>query len=349
MKRILSIILAAVMIFTGTLPVMAAAENEHKNGTKTSPAKDMPAEGEYSIFAVGSNGAVVDAGDLDAVSTLTLTGDGTGTMTMADESMDITEWAVDGEKFSLVFADKSSASGTLSGGVIELDIWGNGSLIYYYAKEGADTSSYAPMTLEEYNAMMSALPDSRLYALWSDLDTAAGVHLNYDRHVDYMDSDQSFDVHGKDGVYYSHRTTYVSGYENTVVTFFRDGTAYNLYPKDMTGVIATTTTSSYIAENIMSMDNLYSDIRQYAQKTDYTEETRELDGVSYTAEVFPATEYTPEAAFYFNDDGELAYYIAGAPVVESAIDIGESVYTIHTIDDAVDEALFDISGYDIAE
>ena len=71
--------------------------------------------------------------------------------------------------------------------------------------------------------------------------------------------------------------------------------------------------------------------------------------MSYTVEVFPATDYTPEAAFYYNDDGQLAYYIKGAPVIELAQEVGESVYTIHAIDTEVDETLFDISGYQIAE
>jgi len=154
-------------------------------------------------------------------------------------------------------------------------------------------------------------------------------------------------VHGKDGVYYSRRTTQVSGFENTMVTFFRDGTAYNLYPKDMTGLIATTTNSSYIRENVMLMDHLFSDIHSYAQRKDYTTEKRELDGVSYTVELFPATGSTAEAAFYFNADGKLAFCFEGAPVIKTAAEIGETVYTVHAIDEAVNEALFDISGYTI--
>ena len=166
-------------------------------------------------------------------------------------------------------------------------------------------------------------------------------------HTDYMDADQSYDVHGKDGVYYSRRTTRVSGFENTVVTFFRDGTAYNLYPDDMTGIIATTTTSSYIAENIMLMDHLLSDIRGYALRKDYTTQTQEIEGVSYTVELFPEVDSTAQAAFYFRDDGRLVYCLKGAPVVETVAEIGETVYTVYTIDDAVNEALFDISGYTI--
>lgn len=106
----------------------------------------------------------------------------------------------------------------------------------------------------------------------------------------------------------------------------------------MTGVVATTTTSSVITDNVMLMDSLYSDIQSCAQRTDYTEDTREMDGVSYMTEVF-----SDGAAFYFDDAGQLVYYITDVD------GLGETVYTIHAIDGAVDEALFDISGYEIAD
>ena len=304
---------------------------------------ELPVEGEYELFAVEYEGALVYSADLGVSSTLTLAEGGTGRMTSNDEAMDITVWTLEGEALTITLADGSSAGSKLHGGVIELDIYGTGYMIFFYAKEGADLSGYAPMTMEEYRAK----PDSMLYALWESLDADAGVHLKYNMHTDYMDADQSFDVHGKDGVYYSRRTTRVSGYEDTLVTFFRDGTAYNLYPEDMTGIVVTKTSSSAVTENTMLMDNLFSEIHSYAPRKDYTTETRELDGVSYTAELFPATGYTAEAAFYFGDDGRLAFCFKGAPVIKTAAEIGETVYTVYAIDEAVDEALFDISGYAI--
>lgn len=318
-------------------------------GEEAAPAEELPAEGEYTLFAVEAEGALVYSDELEMASTLTLEPDGTGVMTMDDEAMDVASWTAEAGALTIVLADDSSAEAAIHGGVIELDIWGDGSMLLVYAREGADTSAYAPMTLEEYLEQETAAPDSRLYALWESLDTEAGIHLRYDMHTDFMDADQSYEVHGKDGVYYSRRTTEVSGYKNTVVTFFRDGTAYNLYPEDMTGIVAATTSSSLIADNVLMMDDLYSDISSYARQSDYTEETRELDGVSCAVEVFPATEYTPGIAFYFDDAGQLVYCVKGAPVVESAIEIGETVYTVHAVDGAVDEGLFDISGYDITE
>ena len=285
----------------------------------SSVPEELTPEGEYEIFAVEVDGALIYS------------------------DIDITAWTSDEEGLSITLSDGSSAGCKLHSGVLELDLYGNGYMILCYAKKGADTSGYAPMTLEEYQSE----PDSMLYALYSGLDTRAGIHLNYDMHTDYLDADMSYDVHGKDGVYYSLRTTLVSGFENSLVTFFRDGTAYNLYPDDMTGIVATTTTSSYIMDNIMLMDHLFSDLHSYGQRKDYTQETRDLDGVSYTVELFPERGNTPEAAFYFKDDGQLAFCFKGAPVVETAVEIGETAYTIHTIDQAVNEDLFDISGYTI--
>lgn len=304
---------------------------------------ELPITGEYAAFAVEVDGALVYTADLGMTSTITLADGGTGRMTSDDEAIDITVWTLEGEDLTITLADDSSAGAVLQGGVIALDIYGTGYMILYYAREGADLSGYAPMTLEEYQSK----PDSLLYALWAGLDMNAGVHLNYDMHTDYLDADLSYDVHGKNGVYYSRRTTQVSGFENTVVTFFRDGTAYNLYPDDMTGIIATTTTSSYLAENVMLMDHLLSDIRSYALRKDYTTQTQEIEGVSYTVELFPETAGSAQAAFYFLDDGRLVYCHKGAPVTETAAEIGETVYSVYAIDTAVNEALFDISAYTI--
>lgn len=331
LKRSVSILIVLTLALTLSAFAVASAWAE------------LPVEGTYEIFAVQREGALVKAADLELASVITLAAGGTGRMTFDSDAMDISAWTADGENLAITMADGSSATGKLHDGVLELDIYGGGAMILCYAKDGADTSAYASMTLEEYRAK----PDSMLYALWDSLDAKEGVHLDYDMHTDYLDADQSYDVHGKNGVYYSRRTTQVSGFENTMVTFFRDGTAYNLYPKDMTGLIATATNSSYIRENVMLMDHLFSVIHSNAQRKDYTTEKRELDGVSYTVELFPATSSTAEASFYFGTDGKLAFCVEGAPVIKTSVEIGETVYTVHAIDEAVNEALFDISGYTI--
>ena len=168
-------------------------------------------------------------------------------------------------------------------------------------------------------------------------------------HMEYMDATQSIDSYSKGGMFYSYKLTKVSGFESPSVTVFRDNTAYNLDPEKKTGVIATTVSSSYFSDNIERLDSLYSDIWTYAHETECTSETREKDGVTYDVEYFPAGEYTAECAFYFDENGQLVYVEKGAPVIEGLQDIGTSTYTIKVIDNEVDEALFDISGYEITE
>lgn len=290
-------------------------------------------EGEYTLFALGNGTEIRDAaGGFD--SAMVLSGDGTGTLTFDGDTVNITSWSLDGNTISVTLDDGESTTGILrrETGAVELNISG---YTGYYGQEGADTAWY----LE---------PDSLLFALFSSLDPNAGLHLRYSLHTDYLDSDSDYDVHTRDGVYYSARTTRVSGHEQTTVTFFRDGTAYTLNPAAMTGSVATTTSSSLLSGNILLMDGLYSAIYTHAGAVGYTEEARELDGVSCTVEVYPATEYKPEIAFYFAPDGSLLRVVEGPPVVETAAEIGESVYTVLGMDTSVDDALFDISAYQIS-
>ena len=52
-----------------------------------------------------------------------------------------------------------------------------------------------------------------------------------------------------------------------------------------------------------------------------------------------------EASFWFDEAGNLVRYVEGPTVVSTAADIGESDYTVESIDAAVDDSLFDISAY----
>ena len=79
----------------------------------------------------------------------TLNEDGTGTMTMDDDSAGITSWVVNGDTITITVDDGSSASGKFLGDVIELDILGGGNMIIYYATADADISGYDLMTMEE--------------------------------------------------------------------------------------------------------------------------------------------------------------------------------------------------------
>ena len=329
----------------------AQTESVAEISAEVEPQKvELPVEGEYKIFAVQYEGYLIHAAEMEVDSVLTLGADSKGTMTMGEDSMAIASWTLDGSKCTITMEDESSADATVEDGVLILDLYGDESMVLYYAQEEADISMFSPMTADEVRAAMEGrILESKLGTFWSQLDAADAIHLSYDMHTEYMDATQSIDSYSKGGMFYSYKLTRVAGYESPSVTVFRDNTAYNLDPEKKTGVIATTVSSSYFSDNIERLDSLYSDIWTYAHETDCTSETREKDGVTYDVEYFPAGEYTAECAFYFDENDQLVYVEKGAPVIEGLQDIGTSTYTIKAIDNEVDEALFDISGYEITE
>lgn len=334
----------------------AFADTAKKDGGKTAdskteaPKEEPPAEGEYTLFGVRMYGLTIESGAFEIESVLTLEKGGTGTMTMNGDTMDVKSWEVKDGDLSITMADGSSATGRCCDGVAALDLYSDGSMLLYFAKEGVDLSDYTLLNKEEaleaYNAEHPK-PDSALYALWGGLDAKEGVHLNYELYVESLDSVQEYDVHCKDGVYYSSCTTKLMGFEGTLVTVCKDGEVLNLYPKDKKGVFVMEMTFQTLLDNPLLMDKLYSLINGRVQELDFTKEEREFEGEKLAAEVYPSDGvYLPEDVFFYDKDGKLVGCIDGAPV-KDITELGETVYTIKAIDDKVDESLFDISGYKI--
>ena len=320
---------------------------------ETKPAKEFSVDGEYKLFGVYAEGFTVNAAEMEMSSVLKLEKGGTGSMSMDTDEMAVSKWEDSDGTVTITMEDESSAEAKFHDGILEMDIFGTGDMIMYYAQEEADISGYELLTLEqvlekraEAEAGKKAV-DSKVGALWQTLDTKSGVHMNYSRTIAKMNAEQKFDVQGRDGVYYSSRTSKTGSLEGTTITFFEDGKLYNLDPRKKTGVIATTTSSDIVSKDVMRLDDLYKAIGTSAEIAEFTEETREIDGTTYAAEVFPAGDYTPEGAFCFNDSGELVYYIEGTTPAKKGIDNGEIVYKINAIDTKIDEELFDISGYKI--
>lgn len=320
---------------------------------ETKPAKEFSVDGEYKLFGVYAEGFTVNAAEMEMSSVLKLEKGGTGSMSMDTDEMAVSKWEDSDGTVTITMEDESSAEAKFHDGILEMDIFGTGDMIMYYAQEEADISGYELLTLEqvlekraEAEAGKKAV-DSKVGALWQTLDTKSGVHMNYSRTIAKMNAEQKFDVQGRDGVYYSSRTSKTGSLEGTTITFFEDGKLYNLDPGKKTGVIVTTTSSDIVSKDVMRLDDLYKAIGTSAESAEFTEETREIDGTTYAAEVFPAGDYTPEGAFCFNDSGELVYYIEGTTPAKKGIDNGEIVYKINAIDTKIDEELFDISGYKI--
>ena len=313
---------------------------------------DLPVEGEYTIFAVRNEGYTVSSTEMEIESTMSLLAEGTGSLTLMGDTIDITSWSSEDGAFNLSLADGTVTGGNARGGIIELDIYGTGDMLLIYAQEKADTSSYTLLTIDEVKEQMAAAEEAnktKLDNILDGIDPVAGAHLRYQRRLDALNTVQDYDVYAKDGVYYSARTTKVAGAESTLVTFIKDGKVYNLYPDKKTGNYVTDLPLSVTNDNILLMDDLFSEMRMASVRTDQVEEDREIEGASFPAEVYPQTEYSPETVFYFAEDGSLAYCYTAAPVIESAAYVGDSLYTVGSIDGEVDESLFDISAYTIQE
>ena len=176
---------------------------------------------------------------------------------------------------------------------------------------------------------------SMLDAVYAGMDAGTGAHLVYSIVISSMsDIVPVRDVHAKAGSFYSMETSSLYGY-----------TAYSLNPENMEARVATTVSSSIIKSNVLQLDDLYRVIAKRAGRTDYTTETRDVEGIACTAEVYPEKGNDAEAVFCFDESGNLVFVVEGAPPVMPSI--GETFYTVKKIDADVDESLFDISAYTV--
>ena len=384
MKRHTSRWLAAGLALLLLLGLAACAKTPAPSSGSSDGGGLAAYAGEYSYFCVrmegnyaaDSLGIEIDPGLLESQyvrveemvgETVTLKGDGTGSLYWGEDNQGpISQWSLTGEQIS-ISAGVSHITGTLKNGLMQLDI--NDGFTAYFALPGAEPSSIQPLSSEEYydyvmKQVLSAGDDGSssqepaasseapqeenlLAAAAAALDPAQGVHLRYDLTLEGMGTTQSLDVHAKGGYYYSARSVEVAGYESTSATYADNGKVYSLSPGDQTGTFVME--SSLAADHPLAMDTLYASITNHAGEAAFTRETREVEGVEYTAQVSPATDYTPQIAFCFDAAGRLAYVLEDPPVVDTGLDIGASVYEILVADGSVDEGLFDISTYQITK
>ena len=116
---------------------------------------EFTTEGEYTLFGVSNQGLLVKSSDLETESQITLKEDNTGSMSFDGSVMDITQWTTDENKIIITMADGSQAPAKVHDGVLELDLYGNGSMILYFAQENADISGYEFLPLEEVQAKLA--------------------------------------------------------------------------------------------------------------------------------------------------------------------------------------------------
>ena len=194
-------------------------------------------------------------------------------------------------------------------------------------------------------ALCSAGADgSMLDAVYDSLDTDTGIHLNYAMRAESMGVEINYDVQVKGVSGYTVKTSQAFGMSVVDVSCFIDDTAYILNPDKMEAQVVTTISQSLLKYySYIRQDELGKLMDKCAHKSGFQVETREVDGVSYTVEVYPADGGT-EVAFYFDESGRLSYVRN-----DSISSLGELFYTVSAIDSEVDESLFDISSYTIIQ
>lgn len=285
--------------------------------------------GEYELTSMLYGGTEMDPGSMGMSAILMLNEDGTGSLTMNGGVNELPKWTDDGTTVTLYNTNGDALPCSFADGIITLEMGEN--YYWYFTHESINPNAGKPAS------MLSKIID--------ELDPGKGAHLSYEYHSDYLDSTSIFDVNAKDAAYFSLRTTKSSGLESVNATCFLDDTVYMLYPEEKRGSVVTTVSLSMLNNNVLLLDDCYKEMQGCAMRKDFTVEEREIDGKRFTAEVFPANAAAAETVFYFDDAGKLIHIWVGAPAVMP--ELGETFYTIHSFDETVDEALFDISGYTI--
>ena len=209
------------------------------------------------------------------------------------------------------------------------------------AEESTETTE--PAESEEPEETEPAEGTSKLVAVYDSMDPEAGVHMVYDVYLESLGTTR-YDVHTKGGTYYARQSMQKEGYEDyDSVKFIQDGVFYTLHVKDQDGI----SMKGPSTDKAIITDSVYSGIQLCKDRTDFTAGQTEVDGTTYDSETFPVSAASPmEQTFCFDGDGNLAVYIAAASEQYSTPEVK---YTILSIDDQVDESLFDISGYTIEE
>ena len=194
-------------------------------------------------------------------------------------------------------------------------------------------------------ALCSAVAEgSLLDAVYDTVNPDAGVHLNYTMAAPSMKVEINYDVQIKGISGYTVKTSQAYGQSITDVSCFIGDTSYILNTDTKEAKVVMTLSSSLLKYySYFRQDELGKIMDKWAHSTGYAVETREVDGVSYTVEVYPTDDGT-ENAFYFDASGRLVYLRN-----DSIKSLGELFYTIYTIDTEVDESLLDLSAYTVIE
>ena len=287
--------------------------------------------GEYELISMSYAGSEMNPASMGIAASLTLNENGTGSLIMNGAENELPKWTDDGTTVTLYNTGGDALPCSYADGIITLEMSENYYWYFYHESVNPNAGKAASM----------------LSKVFDEIDPAAGAHLSYEYHSDYMDYTVIHEVNAKDGAYSSLETSKISGssHESVSATCFLNDTVYSIKPTEKQGKVIMSISLSMLNNNPLMLDDCYKLMRSNTLRKDYTVEEREVNGKKFTAEVFPASGNTAEAAFYFDETGKLVHILDGAPVLMP--DLGERLYTIYSFDDNVDTSLFDLSGYAI--
>ena len=193
----------------------------------------------------------------------------------------------------------------------------------------------------------TAPADTRLSVFYTAVITGPTIHYSYDYQRDYtddfMDVSGKVEVFAKEDVFYSMTETERDGASSSSGTFINADGVFSLSPAENKAYYAID--SEGLNYRIMlGMDEFCQKLERHSEDTDFTEETREIDGITYIADVYPADEFSPEYTYCFTEEGILAYIFTG-PAKAGDVDLGETSYKLNGVYAEVDESVFSLDGY----
>lgn len=153
--KIIAFLLSVILV----LSLGACSGGDKQSAYHPASGESLEYIGHYTAFGMVHDDYrdyLVDLGEGNS-SEMTLKDDGTGTMTLSFESAEgvIEKWKVEGGLIDVTVSNRTMFGPAENGNVVKL-YFEKETLTIYYAKDGADISSYNVLTQEEFKESVAA-------------------------------------------------------------------------------------------------------------------------------------------------------------------------------------------------
>ena len=162
-----------------------------------------------------------------------------------------------------------------------------------------------------FSTMTACGEESKTKALFEGIDKDSGIHMKFS--MDYQDVTVPADVYVK-----GENAKVSTAVQNQAVTMIlRDGKVSIL--DDTKKTYVTVSLTEDIKEQMKSLQDTPTKMRDFSEGDDFETGTRKIDGMEYYTEIFKNGD--DEAEFAFNDDDELAYIFAKQDGTETQLKV----------------------------